>query len=98
MKNTSSIKSKIMIGVLSSAIILGGTGIYLHNNSNNDLSAIESPYKVYVTANGEKYHKSGCRYIKDKDVTAYTIEKAESKGYSSCKICKPQNTINRKQN
>lgn len=42
---------------------------------------------VYVTPSGEKYHISGCRYIKDKDTVEITIKDAETAGYGPCSVC-----------
>lgn len=43
---------------------------------------------VYITKTGKKYHKSGCRYLKD---SCIKINKSEAikKGYSACSVCKP---------
>ncbi len=43
---------------------------------------------VFVTIYGQKYHKSDCYYIEDKDsLTELTIEQADNLGYEKCKIC-----------
>jgi len=42
---------------------------------------------VYVTPNGEKYHRESCSYTSD--VKAMTIEAAERKGYTPCSRCDP---------
>lgn len=43
---------------------------------------------VYVTPSGTKFHKQGCRYIKNKDVTEYSRTDAANK-YSPCSVCEP---------
>ncbi|WNH09903.1 hypothetical protein [Thalassobellus suaedae] len=43
---------------------------------------------VYTTKTGEKYHKSTCRYLKYSK-KEYSLEKAQSLGYSACSVCKP---------
>jgi hypothetical protein len=43
---------------------------------------------VYVTAEGKKYHKQDCRYVKSaKNVTSMSLADATSKGYSPCDVC-----------
>lgn len=42
---------------------------------------------VYVTSSGKKYHKSTCRYVKDKSATSYSIDEAKKKGYTACSVC-----------
>lgn len=43
---------------------------------------------VYVTPSGTKYHRSDCRYVKNKNCTTYTRVEAEQK-YSACSVCRP---------
>ncbi len=43
---------------------------------------------VYITDTGEKYHKSGCRYL-SKSKHAISLEKARAQGYTPCSVCKP---------
>lgn len=45
-------------------------------------------YTVYTTATGEKYHRAGCRYLKQSSY-ATTVSSARGRGYTACKICKP---------
>jgi len=47
-----------------------------------------SDYTVYITETGTKYHKAGCRYLKE---SAIPILKSEAikKGYTPCSVCKP---------
>jgi hypothetical protein len=47
-----------------------------------------SAQTVYTTKTGEKYHKSDCRYLKNSK-KEYSLEKAQSLGYSACSVCKP---------
>lgn len=49
----------------------------------------ERDYAVYVTANGKKYHKLGCRTLKNRAYTQIFKTEAEEKGYTPCKICNP---------
>lgn len=43
---------------------------------------------VYVTPSGKKFHKGGCRYIKNKKLTKYTRNEALEK-YDPCSVCNP---------
>lgn len=43
---------------------------------------------VYVTKTGKKYHRSGCRYLKQSKI-AIKLPTAKKRGYQPCKICKP---------
>lgn len=47
-----------------------------------------SAYYVYVTPHGKKYHTFFCQYIKNQ-YTEYTLEQAQSMGYTPCSVCKP---------
>lgn len=41
---------------------------------------------VHITATGSKYHKAGCRYLKDSDIEI-SYEDAVAQGYEACKVC-----------
>lgn len=43
---------------------------------------------VYITNTGKKYHKSGCRYLKDSKIEI-SLSDAQNQGYDSCGVCKP---------
>ena len=46
--------------------------------------------KVYVTANGKKFHTRYCRTLKKTSaVYEMTREDALKQGYSACKVCNP---------
>lgn len=47
-----------------------------------------SAVTVYITDTGSKYHRSGCRYLKDSQ-HEISLSSAKSKGYEPCKVCKP---------
>ena len=44
---------------------------------------------VYVTPYGKKFHRSGCRYIKDKKCTTFSRDEALELYYTPCLICDP---------
>jgi micrococcal nuclease len=43
---------------------------------------------VYITRTGEKYHRSGCRYLSQSKILI-TRENAIAQGYTPCSVCKP---------
>ena len=43
---------------------------------------------VYTTETGEKYHTSGCRYLKYSK-KEYILVKAKALGFEACLVCKP---------
>ncbi len=48
----------------------------------------DKSYTVYITNTGNKYHSSGCRYLK-KSKISISKDSAISKGYSACSVCNP---------
>lgn len=43
---------------------------------------------VYTTATGKKYHRAGCRYLKNSSYSI-SLSDAQSKGYAPCAVCNP---------
>lgn len=43
-------------------------------------------YTVYITETGEKYHRAGCRHLKDSEI-AIDVNTAIARGYTACKTC-----------
>lgn len=43
---------------------------------------------VYITRTGERYHRGGCRYLRQSRIP---IKKSEAiaNGYTPCKVCRP---------
>lgn len=46
----------------------------------------EQSYTVYITNTGSKYHRAGCRHLKDSQI-AIDINDAIDQGYTACKDC-----------
>lgn len=46
----------------------------------------EQSYTVYITSTGSKYHRAGCRHLKDSQI-AIDINDAIARGYTACKSC-----------
>lgn len=47
------------------------------------------PPIVHITESGEKYHRAGCRHLKDSDIEI-TLEEARTRGLTPCRVCSPQ--------
>lgn len=43
-------------------------------------------YTVYITNTGSKYHRAGCRHLKDSQI-AINVNDAIAQGYTACKNC-----------
>jgi len=54
---------------------------------NNDKEDNKSTI-VYITKTGEKYHRSGCRYLSRSKI-AIELGDAKSQGYAPCSVCDP---------
>lgn len=52
------------------------------------LSPLKDTDTAYITLNGDRYHREGCRYLA-KSCIAIIVGEAKEKGYIPCKICKP---------
>lgn len=84
------------------SVILNGAFIDFHSaentkGSHTNLTYIayakgsskqKKDYTVYITRTGEKYHRSGCRYLSRSKIKT-TKQMAVRNGYSPCKVCRP---------
>lgn len=43
---------------------------------------------VYITATGSKYHRSGCRYLRQSKYSI-SLSNAKAQGYTPCSVCRP---------
>jgi hypothetical protein len=43
---------------------------------------------VYITRTGERYHRGGCRYLRQSKIPMKKSE-AIASGYTPCKVCRP---------
>jgi len=43
---------------------------------------------VYVTKTGKKYHRWGCRYLRESCIPI-SLTEAKQQAYTPCKVCKP---------
>ncbi len=65
------------------------TGLCLLFLAANTLAFAED---VFVTANGQKYHKEDCRFIKGKKSESIDKEQALKEGYVACQKCFKDNS------
>jgi uncharacterized protein YceK len=70
----------VLIAVL--AFVFSGCG------GTATVTPVDKKDTVYVTENGKKYHRKGCRYL-DKSSIPMSKEEAIKKGYEPCDVCKP---------
>ncbi len=49
---------------------------------------IKKSRTVYITRTGEKYHRAGCRYLRQSCIPV-KLSIAQSQGYSPCSVCDP---------
>lgn len=52
----------------------------------NDVDDTDT-FTVYITDTGDKYHERDCYHLKGRDITALSIDTAESMGREPCKDC-----------
>ena len=50
--------------------------------------ATSASTRVYITRTGSKYHRSGCRYLRQSKI-AKTLKWVKAHHYGACKICRP---------
>ncbi|TQI66282.1 hypothetical protein [Clostridium sp. KNHs216] len=43
---------------------------------------------VYITKTGKKYHRDGCRYLRQSKI-AISLDDAQAEGYDPCSVCNP---------
>ena len=58
------------------------------NSSSDDDSSTSADVIVHITDYGNKYHASGCKYLKKSSI-AISKSEAIQKGYSACSECNP---------
>lgn len=70
-----------------------GRAAEISKNLRNRIKTNSSPqvtydYTVYVTDTGSKYHRYGCRYLKD-SCFPMSLSDAKANGYTPCSVCSP---------
>ncbi|NCB63117.1 MAG: hypothetical protein EOM52_05800 [Clostridia bacterium] len=56
--------------------------------TNNTAASEDRSVTVYITDHGTKYHRAGCRYLKDSQI-AVSLADAKSQAYDPCSVCNP---------
>ncbi len=72
---------------IQSQAIEEGKNIW-EQESKNTATQSDNDIIVYITETGSKYHKAGCRYLKESSIPI-TLKKAKELGYEPCSVCKP---------
>jgi hypothetical protein len=55
--------------------------------ADNVYSTSNESNEVYITPYGKRYHHSWCRTIKGHSVTSLSLESAEMRGRTPCRVC-----------
>lgn len=64
------------------------SSIMPEQNLTPESRSIPESEMVYVTKDGDKFHKAGCQYIRDKEwLLELTPQQAIDAGYTTCKAC-----------
>ena len=79
---------KMVHTAVERAWINGSFGVLTAKDEGLDLEPEGSI--VFITRTGIRYHKGSCWYLR-KSRIPIDVEEASGKGYTPCKVCKPQN-------
>ena len=60
----------------------------VHKKDYRTKAPVSSSYTVYITNTGDKYHASGCQYLRSSKI-AISKDDAEARGYQPCSRCRP---------
>ncbi len=50
--------------------------------------ATQNERTVYITKTGEKYHRSGCKYLRKSQISI-SLDDAIARGFEPCSVCNP---------
>jgi len=62
----------------SSRVSALADNVYYRSNESNE---------VFITPHGKRYHHSWCRTIQGHSVTSLSLESAEMRGRTPCRVC-----------
>lgn len=86
-KKISAIVVCLILGIL--ILVTTNNAGYKSNNILHPETITTSKYEpVFITEHGEKYHRIDCRYLFN-SCEQISVERAKSKGYEPCSVCKP---------
>lgn len=81
-------KRLLLFAWLLSCVLLDSGGMPVESPVSRINLSQNKDTVVYITKTGEKYHKDGCRYLRQSKIKT-TKKEAVKKGYGACKVCKP---------
>ena len=55
--------------------------------ADNEYSASNESNEVFISPYGKRYHHSWCRTIQGHSVTSLSLESAEMRGRTPCRVC-----------
>lgn len=55
--------------------------------ADNEYSASNESNEVFITPYGKRYHHSWCRTIQGHSITSLSLESAEMRGRTPCRVC-----------
>lgn len=84
----------VLAAILTATLILllfiGGSSLSERDGAPQSAPSSPSPDRiVYITKNGEKYHRENCIHIKYHEKMALSIDEALKNGYLPCSVCLP---------
>lgn len=81
-------KRLLLFAWLLSCVLVGSGGMPAESPASRINLSQTKETVVYITKTGEKYHKDGCRYLRQSKIKT-TKKEAIKNGYGACKVCKP---------
>lgn len=83
-------RHRLPIAILLLLVATVATGLYVRSLQPPRLQArpYSSPFHVYVTRTGQKYHRAGCQYLyaSSREILLSTAQRQK---YAPCKVCDP---------
>jgi hypothetical protein len=73
--------------MVSIVAVAGGLAAYQSGRRHERAAIKPPPIVVYVTRSGERYHRTGCRYLRGGGVSTPVAEARVR--YSPCLVCMP---------
>jgi hypothetical protein len=81
-------KRLLLFGWLLACVLLSSGGVSVEPVAGWTIQSQTKETVVYTTKTGEKYHRDGCRYLRQSKIKT-TKKEAIKNGYGACKVCKP---------
>ena len=87
-KTTGKQSSVVVVESSSSVIVIEIETTTVFQTQTTTLPPLRDDEMCFITENGEKYHRQGCRYLK-RSCIEIIVRDAKEKEYTPCKVCKP---------